>query len=311
MAIYVQSRGKNQDQDYRWLRIKSDEYYPENPSFLLQSIDNSPFKPVDLIESQKQSVMLVANRDNYYLLATGLKARERTDFAGRSIRNSVLWICQKDSENTKVRSLLIKALRKKLEQEIDEIINASGKYGFEVDYESLVTLSHSVLDLKNNQNTDLSCKIGGNCVSLREEIALELESNALPNKEGLLVLVTSLKSADSLKKTGVWRGLSNRVKAEELEKYGSLAINQSTTEKKTLWLGIAIAIILIVAISFSIIKTNPPPKPEPEVIPTPSTIQKNSPTTSKEELNLSVNLSKAKEISYLISSHIFPEEYGI
>ncbi len=33
MAIYIQSRGKNQDRDYRWLRIKAEEYYPENPKF--------------------------------------------------------------------------------------------------------------------------------------------------------------------------------------------------------------------------------------------------------------------------------------
>ena len=40
MAIYVQSRGRNQDRDYCWLRIKSNEYYPENPDFLLQPISN-------------------------------------------------------------------------------------------------------------------------------------------------------------------------------------------------------------------------------------------------------------------------------
>lgn len=286
MRIYVQSRGKSQDKDYRWLRIKSNEYYPENPSFLLQFIDNSPFKPVDLIESQKQSVILAVDRDDYYLLVTGLKARERTDFAGRSIRNSILWICQKDSENKKVRSLLIRALKGKLEQEIDKTINASGKYGFEVDRKSLVKLSNLVLDIKNNQNTDLSCKIGGNCVSLREEIALELESNALPSIEGLLVLVTSLKSADSLKKARVWRGLSNRVKSEYLEKYGSLAIERSTTEKKTLWLGIAIAIVLIIAI---IITVKLITSTQPQIEKSPSSIQNSYPNSLnflEEESNL-------------------------
>ena len=103
MPIYIQSRGKKQDEDYRWFRIKSAEYYPENPDFLMQSLANSTLKPVNLIESQKQSIILVADRDNYYLLVTGLKAKEnRTDFTGRSIRNSILWICQKDSENAKV-----------------------------------------------------------------------------------------------------------------------------------------------------------------------------------------------------------------
>ena len=304
MPIYVQSRGKNQDQDYRWLKIESDRYYPEKPSFLLQFINNSLFKPVDLIESQKQSVILVADRDNYYLLVTGLKARERTDFAGRSIRNSILWICQKDSETKKVRSLLIRALKGKLEQEIDKTINASGKYGFEVDYESLVERSNSVLDIKNNQNTDLSYKIGGNCVSLREEIALELESNVLPNKEGLLVLVTSLKSADSLKKTRVWRGLSNRVKSEELEKYGSLAITQFTAEKKTLWLGIAIALVSIIAIVITVKLIT---STQPQIEKSPSSIQNPYPNSSNflekqsNSIKSSLNCQIAQKKNFFLS----------
>ena len=311
MIIYVQSRGKSQDQDYRWLRIKSNEYYPENPDFLLQPINGLAVRPIDLIESQKPSIVLVATQNDYCLLVTGLKAREeRKDYVPRLIRNSVLWICRKDNENLKIRSLLILALREELDRVIDKTINISGQYGFEVNYKALKELSNSTLAIGNNEPID-SCKIGKNYDSLREEIALELESNALPNREGLLVLVTSIKSASAIEKTGVWRGLSNRVEFEKLEKYGSLSTNQSGTEKKTPWIWVAIASILITAIAFLIIKTNTPPKLEPEVIPTPSTIQKNSPTTSKEELNPSVNLTKVKEISYLISSHIFPEEYWI
>ena len=40
MPIYIQSRGKKQDQDYRWLEIKDNKYYPKTPDFLLQSLDH-------------------------------------------------------------------------------------------------------------------------------------------------------------------------------------------------------------------------------------------------------------------------------
>ena len=307
MDIYIQSRGKKQDWDYRWLRIESDKYYPENPNFLTQPISNSTLKPINLIESQKQSIILAANQDSYCLLVTGLTSENRTDFAGRSIRNSVLWICQKDSDNARVRSLLIRALKGKLEREIDKTIDVGGEYGFEVDRESLLKLSNSVSNVENNRNTDPSYKIGSNSESLRQEIALELQTSPLPDRNGLLVLVTNIKSASVLKEAAVWRGLSNRIKNEEFEVYSS-GVDRS--QKKTIFLGIAIAILLI-AIAFSIIKITTPQKQELEIIPTPSTIQKNSPTTSKEELNPSVYLIKAKEINCLISSRIFLEEYGI
>ncbi|WP_319421711.1 hypothetical protein [Pleurocapsa sp. FMAR1] len=312
MPIYIQSRGKKQDQDYRWLRIKSAEYYPENPDFLMQSIGNSPLKPVNLIESQKQSIILVADRDNYYLLVTGLKTREdRTDFTGRSIRNSVLWICQKDSENIKVRSLLIRVLKGKLDQEIDKTVSACGEYGFKVDYKSLVELFNSVLDVENNRNTDPSCKIGSNSESLRQEIALELQTNPLADRNGLLILVTSIKSASVLKETAVWRGLSNRIDDHEFEEYSSLKTVNQQAQKKTIFLGIAIATLLLIVIVLSIIKFTTLQKPRPEIIPTPSTIQENSSSTSKEELNPSIALIKAKEINYPTSSYISNEEYGI
>ena len=305
MPIYIQSRGKKQDQDYLWLLIKSDKYYPENPNFLMQPIANSKLKPIDLIESQKQSIILVADGDSYYLLVTGLTSEKRTDFAGRSIRNSVLWIYQ-NSDRDKVRSLLIRALKGKLEREIDKTINAGGKYGFEVDRD-LLKLSNSVLNVENNRNTDSSCKIGSNCEILKQEIALELQTSPLPDRNGLLVLVTSIKSASVLKEAAVWRGLSNRIENEEFEVYSS----RVNLQKKTIFLGIAIATILLIAIALSTIEFTTPHKPDPEITPIPSTTQNNSPTTLKAELNPSVNPIEVKEISCLISSHIFPEEYGI
>ena len=309
MAIYVQSRGKNQDRDYRWLRIKSNEYYPENPDFLLQAINGSAIRPTDLIESQKPSIILVATQNDYCLLVTGLKAREeRKDYVTRLVRNSVLWICKKDNENLKIRSLLILALRGELDRAIDETIDITGQYGFEVDYEAFKQLSNSTLAIGNNDQIDSNCKIGKNCDFLREEIALELENNALPNKEGLLVLVTNIKSASALKETGVWRGLSNRVESETLKEYASLAITQSGKEKKTLWIQVAIASILIIAIALIIIKFTMPQQPQIEPnspnLDKSTQLEEKSGNFSKKELTstkLPSDCQNQKEIDYFLS----------
>lgn len=309
MAIYIQSRGKNQDEDYRWLRIKANEYYPENPDFLLQTIDNLSLRPIDLIESQKFSIILATRRNDYCLLITGLKARkERTDFTGRLVRNSVLWICRKDSENIKIRSLLIMALRGELDRAIDETTNTAGKYGFEVDYEALKKLPNPPLAIENNyqNNATATCKIGKNYDSLREELALELESNILPDREGLLVLVTSIKSASALKEAGVWRGLSNRVELEEFQKYAVSGTAKLDSEKKTLWLWIAV--VSMVAIALIIIKFIMPRQPQIE--PSSPNFDKSMQLekrygNSSEKESISIELlsgcQNLKEINYFLS----------
>lgn len=309
MAIYVQSRGKNQDQDYRWLRIKSNEYYPENPEFLLQSIEDLPVRPIDLIESQKPSIILSAKQNDYYLLLTGLKSRkERNDFTGRPIRNSVLWIEKKDSENLMIRSLLILALRDEIAEYIDQNINFSGEYGFQAKYHQLRKFSKSPLALENNHKIDFNYKIGKNCESLKRKIALELENNTLPDKEGLLILVTSLKSTSSLKETKVWRGLSNRVEFEELRRY-SAAATQPDTEKKPLWIWVAIASILLIAIALIIIQLTTPQQPHQIDPSSPNLnkstqLEKKSGDFSKKELTSTELLSACqnqREIDYFLS----------
>lgn len=312
MLIYVQSRGVAQENGYCWLNIQEKKSLLEKPNLSVEFSDSTRLKLDDLIDTQKFSIVLVNSKETYYLYITGLKARkERADFMGRQVLNSLLWKAKvTDANESKIRSILVSALQGKLEKKVDSVINPGGKYEFKTDYNNLIKLTDQSLSPRSFTQ-DNNWEINDNSIESREKLADELIEKSLPNREGLLVLVTSIKSATALKETGVWRALSNRVEFEESGKEASLVINNSEAQKKKILLGVAISIILLIAITFSIIKTNTPPKPEPEVIPIPSTIQKNSPTTSKEELSPSVNLIKAKEISYLISSHIFPEEYGI
>ena len=248
-------------------------------------------------------------------MITGLKAKEdRNDFQGRRVRNSFFWVCDASkiqNAEAKVRSLLVRALHGELEQDIDSYIDSGGEYGFKVKGNDLEKLLNSPLSIENTDNTDLGCKIGSNTKSSRQKLAEELRNNSLPERKGILVLITSIKSASALKEVAVWRGLSNRIKDKELEEVSSLETVNRQAQKKTIFLGIAIALISIVAIALLIIKFTTLQKPQPEIIPTPSTIQENSSSTSTEELNPSVDLTKAKGINYSNFSYISNEEYGI
>ena len=139
-------------------------------------------------------------------------------------------------------------------------IVSGGEYGFEVKGNDLEQLLNSPLLTKNTNYTNSGCKIGSNTTSSRQKLAVELQTHSLPERKGILILITSIKSASALKEIGVWRGLSNRIKDEELEKYSSLETVDRQAQKKTIFLGIAIALILIIAIAILIIWQKPQPK---------------------------------------------------
>ena len=297
MAIYIQSRGKSQDNDYRWLKIEPDRCYPKNPDFLLQSIGNLNIRPVELIESQKFSLILVSTSQQFYLLVTGLKAREeRIDFTGRQIRNSLLWVCPQN-ESAKIRSLVVLALQDKLESELDLAISSTGKYGFEVNCDRLKELP-DLIATKNNSNTDLKCKIGKNSDNLKQEIAVELENSFLPEREGLLILITSIKSASALKKTNVWRGLSNRIVAEDFQEYSTLVTRKHNNQKKTIFWLMAIILISIILISLIIFKLTIPSEITPN-----SLNLKDSNTSLKDGnyIELPLTCQEAKDSNYFLS----------
>ncbi|MDB9311682.1 hypothetical protein PN462_01110 [Spirulina sp. CS-785/01] len=249
MEIYVQSRGKLQDNDYCWI--------PEIPSVLTQH---------NIIHLVGQSFSLVLARYNaqLFLYLTGLASRpERDDFRGRPVRNSVLWLCSDTPENElKLRGLTIQALqdRNRLSEDCDRAIKLQGELGFTVDFEQLKNLDYSHLCQASNSTSDPSKKIGNNSDNLQQEIAVELASNTLPDYPGLLVLITSIKGKDSLKATGVWRGLSDRVPDEDLEEY---AKKKNPLQKGIITL-LTLIFLLLLGILILVQLLQPDPQPEPQ-----------------------------------------------
>lgn len=237
MQIYIQSRGIAQENDYKWLKLP--DQTPEIPQELHHiSVEN--------IDSQKYSLILAKRNNQFILLVTGMQSRvERTDFMGRRIRNSVLWIGE---DERKIRSLVIQALqnREKLTQDVDQTIETSGEFGFSVQ-DKLINLDY--LDLiQLNEDNITSRKLGQNIEKLKQEIALELETNCLSNKSGLLILVTTLKNEESMKKTGVWRGLSDKIQYDYLQEYTAENLQLAKMTKKKTAIGVILMILLILVV---------------------------------------------------------------
>ncbi|NER40023.1 MAG: hypothetical protein F6J93_39860 [Oscillatoria sp. SIO1A7] len=209
MKIYVQSRGRGQDEDYCWLRVTS-----ENSQDL--EVPAAIAKVSHLIQSESPSLVLARYDRELLLLLTGMEAKERTDLRGRKIRNSVAWVVEDSEENEqKLRAIAANYLQELLSDNIDKAIQFGGEYGFEVCDRAILEME--TIEKASNGDTKLECRLGKNSEDLRELLAYELESRRLPEDNGPLVVVTGIKSESTLKEAGVWRGLSNLVKPDSVK----------------------------------------------------------------------------------------------
>jgi hypothetical protein len=252
MTIYILSRGQKEDQDYSWFKIKKENLIRETPPIFKRV-------PVEtVIEHQKPSMILARQDSEFLLLVTGLKAREeRTDFMGRSVRNSIAWVYSDSEEHEKIlRFLAIRALKNELESELDQAITIGGEYGFQVDRNALEQLAFP--ENIESQPAEIVCKLGKNCPKLRQNLAEELQKYSIPSRDGFLIIITTLKAKSALSLSGVWRGLSDRIENEEWEiipnrnqflpsqtSRAVLSKQKKTTTQAALTIAIILAMILI------------------------------------------------------------------
>lgn len=236
MEIYVQSCGIAQEHGYCWL--------DENHNIV--EAHSLVKKAKDLIESEAPSVVLARNSGELLLLVTGLKASQRKDYRGRPIRNSLAWIGQdtdKHTDEPTLRSIAACALLGFLEKDIDGAVKSGGEKGFEVSFEKIETLTKATTNPAKSELLDSDKekqKIGRTSDKLKRELASDLEKYRLPRQEPEhksdnqqfvpLVVVTGIQDEETLKKAGVWRGLSSLVDSnsenwEDMKSYSNPAHN--------------------------------------------------------------------------------------
>ncbi|EAW37133.1 hypothetical protein [Lyngbya sp. PCC 8106] len=252
MTIYILSRGQKEDQDYSWFKIRKESLIRETPPIFKRV-------PVEtVIDHQKPSMILARQDSEFLLLITGLKAREeRTDFMGRSVRNSIAWVYSDSEEYEKIlRYLAIRALKNELELELDQAINIGGEFGFQVDKDAIEQLAFP--ESLESKPAEKACKLGKNYPKLRQELAKELQNYSIPLRDGFLIIITTLKAKSALSLSGVWRGLSDRIENEEWEVISKtnqllasppsraiLSSQKKTTTQAALTIAIILAIIMI------------------------------------------------------------------
>ena len=281
MEIYVQSCGVAQKHGYCWL--DKNQKRTEEPDLVKQVRD--------LIESEAPSVVLARNSGQLLLLVTGLKASQRTDYRGRTIRNSVAWIADTtnatENEDT-LRAIAAFTLRDLLEKEIDSAVHSGGEIGFKASFETIQKLPE-IAEAKKVQlflNKPLPKELTKLTPENKGKLADALEKYYLPPKQASdnqkvvpLVVVTGIQDEETLDKAGVWRGMSSLVtKDKEVNQqlrlwdeiinfFQWLFDGVRTTNQKT---GISVAAIALIPILYFVFQIIP--IQSPATIPSCSTI---------------------------------------
>lgn len=160
----------------------------------------------------KFSVVLLRVGEQLSLLVTGLPAGKRKDYLNRNIRNSLACLGELSEERV-LRGIAVAALRGQLESLLDESITTSSaaRGGFEAAPELVSRLQGLVATGEENVQHPEN-RYGHNSEQLRDELADELERERLPEREGVLAIVTTQVAPGKFAEAQVWRGLSDLIK---------------------------------------------------------------------------------------------------
>ncbi len=253
MKIVVQSKGKVKD--YTWLNKDNEKTDPPNKISDYNEIS-------DYLDTEDSSLILVRAKEKLILAITGLKSG-RTDNRTRTIRNSVIWQGNKSEEN-QLHSLVIQYLENKdnFAKQIDEAVKFEPEKGFKIDGKIPEgEIPEGGRTFSPEKTADTTRKIGNlnlaNCKSLKQDcksLKQELEKYKLPNKDGILIFISEIKSQESLDKLNPWRGLSTQINSNDgirLGKKNTTMNNTEISKKSGNLLTIILGISLIVSLIFN------------------------------------------------------------
>lgn len=206
MDVYIQSRGFDLRQEYSWLKISERVESREAPPL------TDEFK--NLIDSDASSLSLVLGRLNGQLIlyVVGLQSTDRKDFARRTIGNSGVWVSHNSNDESVIQALVVQALRNELGTAINSAVKSHEQHGFQVIESERGKLFPTGVNGELDPN--MENKIGN--LLRKQQLADEISKlKFLPDKEGLLVVITGISKKEELETAGVWRGLSSQIKTEE------------------------------------------------------------------------------------------------
>jgi hypothetical protein len=209
MEIYVKSRGRQQDNDYKWIKASNQQSLNGGSlPFLLK-------EATSLIDADSFAVVIIKKQGSLALLISGLSS-SRTDYMGRIIHNSVCWI-GKYMDEPVLRSIAARALRNTLQQEINNIIISGGNPGFQIIYPDIQELTsrnketNFSSDKKQLTASEKRQLIGNISEKMKKELADTIDQYDFPETYEIPVIVTAGQSnimQDQEKNYNIWRFLS-------------------------------------------------------------------------------------------------------
>jgi hypothetical protein len=248
MDIYIQSCGKKETQDYRWLKIYEDDKWLQNPerkdppfiSNPIKTITNTQVQFSDFYKPSTPAVILARNNQELMLLIYWLRTKERSLEYGRLVHNSLALISKDNQEdNLRLQMLASEALKdwEEFAKKLDCFVkwDQDNEHGFKVEESQLLEYiqnqrSKNLYNADNNadNNADKTRKLACDVLNKHskspkkkeifqktaqkwiKDLAEELEKTDLPTWDGPLVVVAE-NVAEEVLKPVVWRGISDRV----------------------------------------------------------------------------------------------------
>jgi hypothetical protein len=317
MDIYLQSCGKKESQEYRWLKIYKDGEW-------LNKVEHQEPQILEKISQFYQpdtpAVILYRKKPNLILFIYWLKTKQRTLDYRRPVQNSLVFIGAEKDCLLSFQMLASEALEdwQSFAENFDKYVQwADDEYGFQVEpssrktFETFLFKKDAVKDSEKLKDPDETRKLACDVLNVKskspekqkilqetkqgwiKKLAEELETTNLPDRDGPLVVVAE-NVAEEVLQSDVWRGISDRV-AHNNESGVWKEIKETEIEevkKKDPKFYIILAIILIscvvlaIVYSLSQIPKNPTTQPtsEPTIIkpspsPTPTPITSPEPKT--------------------------------
>lgn len=238
MEIYIQSCGKSLEQDYAWQKLSDNERaYKIEPPKIMEWINR-------YVQKDAHSVFIGRKENKLILFISNLESSKRSDYVGRKARNSILCVAKNQEEEFLIQYLAASSLEDidVFTSSIDKTIAFGGnESGFVIDHQQFYKILDQDLSNLGALKTNNICKIGKNSPELRTDLANEILNSRLPQKEGVLVVVTHYQDPKLFKETKVWRGLSALITENSWQK-----VSQQSTLYTLFAVGMVGLLLLIV-----------------------------------------------------------------
>jgi hypothetical protein len=194
VRIFLNSRGFEQDKDYRWVEFKLDNSIKESRDFWTQT----PISTLPFFDEYSLSIGTFPNGETFFL-ATHLQS-SRTDAKGREIRNSILLVSHIVED---IRQIALSFIFRgdEIERELNSlIVESENEFGFDSEHIQIKPLLEKYSrDYNVDLHTEASSNIRFGKLYFRETVEKEVIQEIEKSEDGEVEEVTKVVKEDIFK----------------------------------------------------------------------------------------------------------------